>query len=139
MAIFWTMILIVAASKLSILALRVQFILRNMDSSRLPRIIDHLHTGYFIGIATVESVSAFFLLTHVGSVKRRSEAVMVQGQTLFGYLTRSTELRLTLLALLGVLRTITYNFQHTADGTAPVMTQLDRFAATLEMLFPGLM
>lgn len=139
MAIFWTMIVIVAASKISILACRVRYILGNMQSESLPRIIARLHTGYFIGIATVECVSAFFLLNQLGSARKTSKAAELQGKNIFGYLMRSTELRLTLLAFVGVLRTITYNFQDTAQSAASPMNQLDRFAATLEIMFPVMM
>lgn len=133
------MIVIVAGTKISILACRIRYILGVSQSERLQEIIARLHTGYFIGIATVECVSAVFLLNQLGSARKTSTAAELQGKNIFGYLMRSTELRLTLLAFVGVLRAITYNFQDTAQSAASPMNQLDRFAATLEMMFPVLM
>lgn len=59
--------------------------------------------------------------------------------SLLRYLMRSTEIRLTLLAFISILRTFTYSFQYTAQSAASPVNQMDRFAATLEMLFPVLM
>lgn len=58
---------------------------------------------------------------------------------LFSYLMRSTEIRLASLALVGVTRAITYSFQNTAQSAEGVAGQLDRFAYSLECLFPVVM
>ncbi|KAI8401342.1 hypothetical protein FOFC_18211 [Fusarium oxysporum] len=44
---------------------------------------------------------------------------------------RSTEVRLALLAVIGVMRAITYSFQTTAHSATNVASQLDRFAYTM--------
>ncbi|KAJ4074797.1 hypothetical protein BFJ70_g17304 [Fusarium oxysporum] len=58
---------------------------------------------------------------------------------LFRYLMRSAEVRLALLAVIGIMRVITYSFQTTAQSATNVASQLDRFAYTMECLFPFVM
>lgn len=115
---------------------RVQDILES-SSSRVD-FIDHMHIGYFTTIAIVEVVSAYFLLRIFFTAKAGS--VQVQSKLgLFHYLTRSTEIRLAALTLIGISRAITYSFQTTAQSATSVTGQLDRFVTTLECLFPIVM
>ncbi|KAG7284838.1 hypothetical protein NEMBOFW57_009453 [Staphylotrichum longicolle] len=58
---------------------------------------------------------------------------------LFRFLMRSTEVRLALLAVVGIIHAVTYSFQATAQSATHTASQVDRFAYTLESLFPIMM
>jgi hypothetical protein len=122
--LFWAMMVIILMIRLVILVSRARDII-NVSTSEQP-LIDHLHIGYFSSIAVVECISAFFLLRKFAQAKRTSLAAAKQGG-LFSYLMKSTEIRLAILALIGISRAITYSSQTTAQ------------AATLECLFPIIM
>jgi hypothetical protein len=124
--------------RLSILGLRLRYILSGSNESDLQRLIDHLHVGYFSCIAAVEVVSSLFLLKTFNSARKISMRAAIEGG-LFSYLMRSTEIRLAGLALIGLTRAVTYSFQNTAQSAEGVAGQLDRFAYTLECLFPIVM
>ena len=122
--------------RVSIAVLRVGIIRgRNNGTQKL---INHLHVGYFVIIATVECISAFFLLRTFHRAKVLSRETAIQTD-LMRHLMRSTEGRLALLALLGTMRAITYSFQVSAQSATSVASQLDRFAYTLECMFPVMM
>jgi hypothetical protein len=109
-------------------------IVKNNDTTR-QELVNHLHIAYFVQIALVECVSAYFLLRIFATGHRMS--IMASTRTTpFRYLMRSTELRLTLLAFLGIMRAVTYSFQVSAQSATDVASQLDRFAYTLECMFP---
>ncbi|PNP57732.1 hypothetical protein FNYG_15200 [Fusarium nygamai] len=116
--------------------MRVRSILDRGDSYQ--EVINNLHIGYFVSIAAVECISAYFLLTVFASAKTTSLKVAIEAG-FFRYLMRSTEVRLALLAVIGVMRAITYSFQTTAQSATNVASQLDRFAYTMECLFPFVM
>lgn len=135
-ALFWAIMLVIAAIRIMIAVTRVRSILAGGDS--FQKLINNLHIGYFVSIAVVECVSAYFLINVFASAKTTSlKAAIKTG--LFRYLMRSTEVRLALLAVLGVMRAITYSFQTTGQSATNVASQLDRFAYTLECLFPFVM
>ena len=136
MGVYWTLIMIITLFRTLICASRIQDILEG-SSSRVD-FIDHMHIGYFSTIAIVEAVSSFFLLRMFFTAKAGS--VQVQSKlSLFKYLTRSTEIRLAALTVVGISRAITYSFQTTAQSATSVTGQLDRFVTTLECLFPIVM
>lgn len=133
---YWALIFIIALFKTLIAVARVQDILG--DSVSRVDLIDHLHVGYFVGIALVEAFSSYFLLRKFFTA--RKESVQVDSKVgLFSYLTRSTEIRLAALTLIGITRSITYSFQTTTQTATTVSGQLDRFVTTLECLFPIVM
>lgn len=134
--LFWTIITTTVALRIVIASQRVQSIVD--DSGNVQILINRLHMGYFISIALVECVSAFFLLTMFNSARTTSVLVAIK-TGLFRYLIRSTEVRLALLAVIGVIRAITYSFQASAQSATNVASQIDRFAYTLECLFPIVM
>lgn len=136
--LFWTLITAIVAMRLTILTQRLRYILDGSNDADLQRLIDHIHVGYFSCIAAVECVSALFLLKTFNSARMVSMRAAIRGG-LFSYLMRSTEIRLALLALVGVTRAVTYSFQNTAQSAEGVAGQLDRFAYTLECLFPIVM
>lgn len=138
MMLFWTIMLVIAVLRVTILATRIRFIIGDGHEASLQLTIDHLHVGYFVSIALVECMSAAFLLRKFNSARTLSAKVTLKG-SLFSYLMRSTEVRLALLAVIGITRAVTYSFQSTAQSAEGVTGQLDRFAYTLECLFPVIM
>jgi hypothetical protein len=127
---------IISALRITITITRVRSILDG--GSSYQEVIDNLHIGYFVSIATVECISAYFLLTVFASAKTSSLKAAIEAGP-FRYLMRSAEVRLALLAVIGVMRAITYSFQTTAQSATNVASQLDRFAYTMECLFPVVM
>ena len=115
---------------------RAKMILAGEDS--LQQLINYLHITYFVLIAVIECFSSFFLLSTFATAKRMSHKAAL-GTGLFRHLMRSTEVRLALLAVLGTMRAITYSFQVNAQSASDVAGQLDRFAYTIECLFPVIM
>jgi hypothetical protein len=133
MSLFWTIMAALLTIRTFILASRAKDIIQGSTSRQ--KTIDHLHVGYFSSIALVECISAFFLLRKFASARRTSiEAASTSG--LFGYLMKSTEIRLATLAVIGFSRAITYSFQTTAQSATTTASQLDRFVYTLECMFP---
>lgn len=126
-----------------ILVLRVVILIsRAMDnlngSTDLQNRINHLHVGYFVSIAVVETMSSFYLLRVFAAAKATS-VVVYSKSSLFHHLMRSTEIRVATLSLVGITRAITYSFQTTAQSATSTASQVDRFAYTLECVFPVVM
>ncbi|KAM0351194.1 hypothetical protein ACHAP4_009332 [Fusarium culmorum] len=134
--LYWSMILLVTAIRVVIAAVRARRILQGLDDDQ--SLINHLHMGYFILIALLECVSSFFLLRVFGSAKSTSLSAAIKAG-LFRYLMRSTEVRLALLAVLGVMRAITYSFQNSQQMATNLASQIDRFAYSMECMFPVMM
>lgn len=132
-ALFWSLMAVVVAMRVLILTMR----LRAFANPRLQvqPVINGLHAGYFVSIAAVECVSAYFLLREFMSAKRTSSQADL-GTRLFQHLMRSTEIRLATLALIGVTRAVTYFFQSSPQQATGTPSQIDRFVYTLECLFP---
>jgi hypothetical protein len=133
MALFWVIMVTIVVVRTFIAIYRFGLI-KNGDDSR-QELINHLHIGYFVSIASVECVSAFFLIRTFAEGLKTSAMASIRHHP-FRYLMRSTELRLALLAVLGTMRAVTYSFQATAQSATSVASQLDRFAYTMECLFP---
>lgn len=136
MALFWSLVVIITAIRIVILVSRARQIVAG--TNHLQSLIDHLHVGYFSGIAVIESISAVFLLRKFAAAKKTSAEVS-STSGLFKYLMRSTEIRLAALALIGITRAVTYSFQTEAQSATSVASQIDRFVFTLECLFPIIM
>lgn len=125
--------IIATAIRISILITRVRLILSGTND--LQPVVNRLHIGYFVSLAVVEIAGAGFLLQKFASAKKRSK-VLATSSNLFSYLMGSTEIRISLLALLGIARAITHSFQVTAQTATGVASQLDRFVYTLQCMFP---
>ncbi|RFU27559.1 hypothetical protein B7463_g8776, partial [Scytalidium lignicola] len=136
MWIFWFMIIVITAIRIIILQTRVRSIING--GTTLQPLIDHLHVGYFTSIAILECVSAFFLLRKFAAAKKTSKEV-ASTSGLFGYLMKSTEIRVSILAVIGFSRAITYSFQTQQQAATSVASQVDRFVYTLECMFPVMM
>lgn len=108
------------------------------EETQRQEMVNHLHIAYFVLIALVECVSAYFLLRTFATGHKMSIKALTRN-TPFRYLMRSTELRLTLLAFLGITRAVTYSFQVSAQSATSVASQLDRFAYTMECMFPTIL
>jgi hypothetical protein len=131
--LFWTIMLAIVVVRIMIAITRARSIIGG--DTGLQTTVNHLHTAYFPLIALVECVSAYYLLSTFAKANRNSlERAIRTG--LFRYLMRSTEVRLTFLAVIGTMRAITYSFQSTAQSATDMSGQIDRFCYTLECLFP---
>ncbi|KAF5022460.1 hypothetical protein F66182_5496 [Fusarium sp. NRRL 66182] len=135
-SMYWFMIFAVSAIRIVIAAVRARRILLGLDD--IQTLINHLHMGYFILIALLECLSSFFLLRVFGQAKSTSLSAAIKAG-LFRYLMRSTEVRLALLAVLGVMRAITYSFQNAQQSATNLASQIDRFAYCMECMFPVMM
>jgi hypothetical protein len=144
------MMLTISCIRTVILVTRIRFILSTASTgdlnavassagdTRLQSLVDNLHVGYFSSIALVEVASAFFLLREFRAARRISVRAAIK-TGLFSYLMRSTEIRVALLAVVGITRAITYSFQNSAQSATNTASQVDRFAYTLECVFPVVM
>ncbi|KAM6516762.1 hypothetical protein FALCPG4_014935 [Fusarium falciforme] len=135
-SLFWTIMVIISALRIMIAVTRVRSILDGDDSYQ--KVINKLHIGYFVAIAVVECISAYFLLAVFASARSTSLNAAIEAGP-FRYLMRSAEVRLALLAVIGIMRAITYSFQAAAQSATNVASQLDRFTYTMECLFPFVM
>lgn len=138
LSVFWTLMLGIMTLRTLIMVQRIHYLMGGANSAELQRLINHLHMGYFVSIALIECISSALLLLKFNSARRISVKAALQSGTgaLFSYLMRSTEVRLALLAVIGVTRAVTYSFQAAAMSATSTMSQLDRFAYTLECTFP---
>lgn len=132
-AIFWFLIIVIFVLRIFILISRVRVILAGRAILRTT--INGLHIGYFVSIALVECLSAYFLLKKFTTAKKISQEVSLTS-TLFQHLMRSTEIRLATLAIIGITRAVTYFFQPSVQKATTLTSQIDHFFYTLECLFP---
>jgi hypothetical protein len=137
-SLFWTFIMALLAVRIMIAVTRVRSIVGSTTGLHLQATVNHLHMAYFPLMAVLECVSAYYLLTtfanaKYASFKRASKRDLLQ------YLMRSTEVRLALLALVGIMRAVTYSFQASMQRATHIASEVDRFAYTLECLFPIVM
>jgi hypothetical protein len=136
MSLFWSGIVIIVAVRIGILTGHARDILENTNN--LQGTIDHLHNVYFGRIALIECMGAFFLFRKLAVVHRISIKA-ASASRLFPHLMKSTEIRVAVLAFVGISRSVTYSFQTTAQSATTIAGQLDRFITTLECLFPEMM
>lgn len=134
--VYWCLIGSAAIFRLFIGIYRVRGII--LDTTDYVRLVGRLHIGFFISIALAEILSSYFLLRKLFSARNGSREVTMR-QGLFKYLMRSTEIRITLLALIGVSRSVTYSFQTTAQTATSPWGEVDRFVVVLQGLFPVIM
>lgn len=131
--LFWVFITSLVAVRVAITVLRVRSVVE-IPTNFQPTIVN-LHIAFFVLVATLECLSAFFLLRKFATAKSTSmKAALRTG--LIQYLLRSTEVRVALLCLTGITRAVTYSFQGTAQSATTVPGQVDRFAYTIESMFP---
>lgn len=136
LTIFWLVIVVIAILRGTILVTRA--VDNYHHTSRHQKRINALHIGYFVAIALIEAISSIFLLQVFAAAKKASTIVSSRA-SLFRHLTRSTEIRLATLSLIGITRAITYSSQNAAQKATSIASQVDRFVYTLECLFPVLL
>ncbi|KAF4442814.1 hypothetical protein F53441_11642 [Fusarium austroafricanum] len=124
MSLFWSGIVGIIAVRIVIITFRVKSILAGNND--LLMTINHIHIAYFGLIASLECLSAYFLMVIFTSAKASSAEIARSGG-LFQYLARSTEMRVALLALQGTLRAVTHSFKTAGQTAENIATQLDRF------------
>jgi hypothetical protein len=133
--LFWFTILALVFVRVAIAVTRVKYILGG--NIGYQDTVNRLHMAYFPLLAVLECLSAYYLLTTFAKVKMNAfKLKRASKSSLFQYLMRSTEVRLALLAVVGIMRAVTYSFQQTAQSATNIASQIDRFAYTLECLFP---
>ena len=111
------------------------------DPSSVPQYnntVDLLHIGYFVPIAMMECLTAVFLLRKFRRAWKISQTLPANAGMLYHYLTRSTEIRVSSLAIIGIWRTITFS-THTLGHENGVAAQFDQFAYMLVTFFPMVM
>jgi hypothetical protein len=123
-SLFWTGIGGIIIVRIVIITFRVRSILAGNED--LLTTINHIHIAYFGLIAILECLSAYFLMVLFTSAKASSAEIARSGG-LFQYLARSTEMRVALLALQGILRAVTHSFKTAGQTAENIATQLDRF------------
>lgn len=142
LSIFWTLMVAIATLRMAILASRVLEITRGAVSLHtagpLQHQIDHLHVGYFSSIALIETISSIFLIRLLHKAYMVSPKVS-STRLVFRYLLRTTEIRAASLCFIGITRAVTYSLQVTSQTATTVAGQIDRFAYTMECLFPLVM
>ncbi|KAJ5484058.1 hypothetical protein N7539_005854 [Penicillium diatomitis] len=134
-AIFWSLMTCIIALRITIAATRAVELATNQPFQTR---VDYLHLGYFTAIALVEVSSATFLIRLLRDAYGTSPwSSPTRG--VFRHLLQSTEIRLASLSCIGILRAVTYSLQTTAQSATTVAGEFDRFAYTLECLFPTVM
>ncbi|KAL5598247.1 hypothetical protein FOBRF1_012040 [Fusarium oxysporum] len=141
LAFFWGLTLITVALRGVATSVEMLFTFQNTFSfDRYQMINRRLCTTCFVTIALAECTTAVFLLREFRSSLRSSSMSPLSGGMLFHYLMRSTEIRVSTLALIGIMRVVTFSYHAIGSGSAEgVASQLDRFAVTLQALFPIVM
>ncbi|KAJ5363639.1 uncharacterized protein N7496_009352 [Penicillium cataractarum] len=130
--IFWSLMTCIVAIRIAIAATRAVEI---ATGDPLQHRVDYLHVGYFTAIALVETSSAAFLIRLLRDAYGMSPWSSPT-QDLFRHLLQSTEIRLASLCCIGILRAVTFSLRTTAQSATTVAGEFDRFAYTLECLFP---
>ncbi|KAL4868953.1 hypothetical protein BDV12DRAFT_196756 [Aspergillus spectabilis] len=142
LSVFWFFIVTISALRITILVYRVLEITSGETSIQSAGPyqfqIGHLHVGYFTTIALVETWSSFFLIRLLHNAYRVSPKIS-STRLVFRYLLRTTEIRVASLCFIGITRAVTYSSQVTSQSATTVAGQLDRFAYTMECLFPLVM
>ncbi|KAL3470889.1 hypothetical protein BJX99DRAFT_250875 [Aspergillus californicus] len=139
--VFWLLIFAISALRITILVYRVLEIASGADTFQAgpyQHQIGHLHVGYFTTIALVETWSSFFLIRLLHNAYRVSPKLS-STRLVFRFLLRTTEIRVASLCFIGITRAVTYSWQVTGQSATTVAGQIDRFAYTMECLFPLVM
>ncbi|KAK1640808.1 hypothetical protein BDP81DRAFT_457788 [Colletotrichum phormii] len=103
---FWVLIAGITALRGMILIARVKGIYDDTNNTA-SKIVDFAHVCYFVLLALLECLSAFYLLRKFASTKKRSLRAALN-ISLWGHLMRSTEIRVSSLALIGVTRRLQF-------------------------------
>lgn len=133
---FFSFLFSAAIFKLSILYFRLQYLSTPSDTSQ--HLIQMLHIGYFISLALCECLSAIFLIRSFRMAHRASSDAAITNHFL-QHMLSSTQIQVSLLAVIGTSRAIAYPFQNSAQAAISIAGQFDRLIYTFETLFPILL
>ncbi|KAF3394451.1 hypothetical protein F1880_004787 [Penicillium rolfsii] len=133
--IFWSLMTCIVAIRIAIAATRAIEIATNKPYQQR---VDYLLVGYFTAIALVETSSAAFLICLLRDAYVMSPWCSPPHH-LFRHLMQSTEIRLASLCCIGIMRAVTFSLRTSAQSATTVPSEVDRFAYTLECLFPVVM
>ncbi|KAH6866062.1 hypothetical protein B0T10DRAFT_420369 [Thelonectria olida] len=131
--LFWAIMLGIVTTRIAIAVFRVNFVIEDAYSSQVT--INYLSICNFSLMAILECISAYFLVVVFTAAKKTSMEVALK-VGVFRYLTRSTEVRVAVLAIQGLFRTLTHSFQPVGLKAENLTSQLDRFAYALFCLYP---
>lgn len=152
-SLFWSSLAVTIILRLSITVCRAHDILTWQDPANstigsrpnsLERAVTNLHIPYYILLASNELLSAIFLLRKLASA-RRTSLMFTKNCTLFNYLMRSTQLRLSILGTIWIGRAILFGIMGRDSQSARFGEELgartwtesaDRFLYVGECLFP---
>ncbi|KAJ6436580.1 Sugar transporter STL1 [Purpureocillium lavendulum] len=134
---FWSLVLVVIALRFAILSCDIRNFL-NPSNEGLVDTVYRLQIGYFSAIALIEGLTAAFLLKSFCTIQKGSANAGLR-TSLIRHLIRSTEVRVTILCLISITRTITSIFLVPTLGRASFASQFDRFVIVLEVMFPIIM
>lgn len=128
--------LVILVVRIAIMVVNVRLVLdRTLSIPLYSILISRMHIGYFLPIAMAETISAIFLLKTFRSTLKSSTLGGLRGGKLFRYLTRSTEIRVAMVALVGIARTITFSF-NVIGKTTSLSSLLDGLVYTVGSIFP---
>ncbi|KAL4955484.1 hypothetical protein BDW69DRAFT_204481 [Aspergillus filifer] len=145
LAVFWFFIIAISSIRMTILVYRILDIASGpndihslQEEGPYQHQIGYLHVGFFTSIALVETWSSFFLIRLLHNAYRVSPKIS-STKYVFRFILRTTEIRVASLCFIGITRAVTYSSQVTSQSATTVAGQLDRFAYTMECLFPLVM
>lgn len=139
MAVFWCFAAVLSTVRICIAAFRVRSVLGTASTANDSRVVYYCHVLFFALIASLEIAASCTLLAKYRSASRVSSRERMLSSTLYPYLMKSTIIRLGMLALVGISRTITFYFlvpTRTPDSSARTA---DSCAYTIECAFPAIL
>lgn len=137
LVLFWSFMTGVVVSRMLILVFRMQT-WQMTDPAPKQALVNQLHLGFFISLALCESSSSFFLMRSFLEARKNATTFVHQGSIVV-QLIRNTEMRVAVLALVGISRAVTHSLLVETPATNGIPAQLDRFVYCLECTFPFLM
>ncbi|KAK2470274.1 hypothetical protein H9L39_17891 [Fusarium oxysporum f. sp. albedinis] len=137
--LFWVLMLVFVTLRLVFMVLAVLLMLGKIPRVQIQATLNNIQITCFVAIALAESTTAVFLLKVFRLALRSSMTSPLSSGKLYRFLIRSTQIRIAMLALIGIGRAVTYPLRIKESKNKGVVTQLDTFLYTLEVLFPIVM
>lgn len=136
MAVFWCFAVAITTVRTSIAAFRVRTVLGTGSITNNSNVVYYLHVLFFVLIAFLEIIAFCTLLLKFYSASRISSRERLPPKTLYPCLMKSTILRLGMLVLVGISRTITFSFLLSNHETYSTARTADTCAYIVECAFP---
>lgn len=139
LSLFWTLIFVIVTLSLTALVLNTRFLVE--PGSPVSAALVKIGIGYFVSIALAECLSAGFLLRKFRNEHKSAVSSPLSGGKLYCHIMRSTTMRVTVLASIGVSRAVTTALTsktHKLDDTQyrNVVGQLDMLVYMMSCFFP---